>query len=728
MLVTVCLSVAVAPLSLGTASAGAAPSEGTVGTAKLAVGGSHTCVVAPTGTVQCWGLNSSGQLGDNSLANSKVPVNVGAYNGLSGVTAVTAGVFHTCALTAAGTVACWGLNSSGQLGNNSLVNSKVPVPVTGLSDVTAVAAGARHTCALVVGGTVQCWGDNSDGQLGNTSLVNSSVPVAVAGLTGVTAISAGSYHTCALVIGGTVECWGLNSSGQVGNRSLVNAKSPVPVIGVTDARAIAVGARHSCALIVGGTVQCWGLNSSGQLGNNTFVNSKVAVSVAALSNVTAIAAGASHTCALVVGGTVQCWGLNTSGELGNKNKASPKAKPKMPPPATKIPVPVPVNGLTGITAIGAGSQYSCALAVDGTVQCWGLNTSGQLGNNSRSNTHAPGPVVGVSGGTGITALSSGATHTCALLGNGTVECWGDNEEGQLGDGTLVDSGSPVAVIGVTGATAVVVGRHFSCALLVSATVDCWGYNMFGELGNGSVGGQSPLAGPVIALTGVIALASGDHHTCALSVTGTVQCWGWNLHGELGNDAVGVSGTPIAVAGLSGVTALTAEDFDSCALLVNSTMECWGYDGYGELGNGSTSDSASPVQVLNLSGVTAMAMKTDSAAACALLVDGTVQCWGYNGYGELGKGAITGISLTAGAVTDLSGVTAITIGDFHSCALLANGTVECWGYNSDDQLGDGTENNSGSPVAVIGVSGVSAITAADESSCALLATGTYTCWG
>jgi alpha-tubulin suppressor-like RCC1 family protein len=720
MVVVMLLPVVVAPIGAGGSSAGAAPSEGTVGSAKLAVGGSHACVLSADGTVRCWGLNSSGQLGNNSLVNAKGPVRVGGFLSLSDVTAIAAGTFHSCALLADGTVRCWGLNSSGQLGNNSLVNAKVPVLVHGLSGATAVAAGARHSCALVVGGTVQCWGQNDYGQLGNNSLANSEVPVAVSGLSGVTAIAVGEYHSCALLVGGTVKCWGLNTSGQLGNNSFLNAKVPVLVSGVTNARAIALGARHSCALLVGGTVQCWGLNSSGQLGNNSLANAKVPVLVSGLSGVTAIAGGTSHSCALVVGGTVECWGLNTSGQLG-----AVSVKPKTSSPVTKVPVQV--SNLTGVTAIGAGTQYSCALLVDGSAQCWGLNSSGQLGNSSLTNANAPVPVSGISGGTGITALASGATHACALLGNGTVECWGDNEEGQLGNGTLNGSATPVAVIGVTGAIAVDVGRHFSCALLVSATVDCWGYNLFGELGNGTIGGQSPLAGPVGDLTDVIALASGDHHTCALSVTATVACWGWNLHGELGNGSASASGSPLAVAGLTGVTALTAEDFDSCALLVNSTMECWGYNGYGELGNDTTSDSPTPGPVSNLSGVTAMAMKTDAAFACALLVDGTVQCWGYDGFGELGQGSVTDDSVTPGAVIGLSSVTAITIGEYHSCALLANGTVDCWGLNEEGQLGNGTNIDSAIPVAATGVSRVSAITAADEQTCALLAGGTYQCW-
>ncbi|MGA9761553.1 MAG: hypothetical protein WBQ14_03940 [Gaiellaceae bacterium] len=378
-------------------------------------------------------------------------------------TQISAGGFQTCALRSDGTVECWGSDSSGQLGNgNPLTNSSTPVIVSGLTNVTQIAAGKYHTCALRNDGTVWCWGENVYGQLGNSSTTDSSTPVEVQ-LTGVTEIDADGQFTCALINDGTVRCWGHDQAGQLGIGSTNNNanRTPQTVVSVGghgtlgNVTHITVGANHACALISGGTVDCWGLDDHGQLGNGGAIpgtNSASPVQVKGpggagyLTGVTEISGGRLHNCALLSDHTVWCWGDNDNGELGDGTKTSRS-------------VPVQVEDITA-TSISAGEYHSCALLQDGTAQCWGAAAFGQIGDGTTADTSTPVTVIGPGGFgvlDGIASISAGGgditetddyEHTCALTTDGTVVCWGQDNYGQLGDGnsgTGVMSVSPVGV-------------------------------------------------------------------------------------------------------------------------------------------------------------------------------------------------------------------------------------------------------------------------------------------
>jgi alpha-tubulin suppressor-like RCC1 family protein len=325
----------------------------------ITAGSTHTCALTVGGGVKCWGSNGGGQLGDGTTTDSTTPVDVSGLE--SGIVAISAGGQHSCAVTTAGGVKCWGGNDFGGLGNGSKDFSTTPVDVSGLgSGVIAVEAGLIHTCALTTAGSVKCWGYNSFGGLGNGETSESLVPVEVDGLaSGVSAIATGYEHSCALTTRGGVKCWGSGNGSALGNGSTAASLTPVDVLGLASgATAIAAGPDHACAATRGGAIKCWG----GNYGNTPVDIGPVP------GDITALAGGAGHSCALTGDGGVVCWGGNHYGQLGNGS-------------TTESAVLVEVSGLAGgIAAIDAGYDHTCALNGGGEVRCWGDNWTGQLGD------------------------------------------------------------------------------------------------------------------------------------------------------------------------------------------------------------------------------------------------------------------------------------------------------------------------------------------------------------
>jgi alpha-tubulin suppressor-like RCC1 family protein len=341
-----------------------------------------------------------------------------------------------------------------------------------------------------------------------------------AGTTIVPSITAGFTHTCSVTT--EARCWGDNRDGQLGDGTTTERLTPVPVVGLESGAVVSGSwAFHTCAIVGGGALKCWGGNDVGQLGDGTKVDRLTPVPVTGLSSgVEAVSLGSGHTCAITAGGRLQCWGFNTFGVLGNGGDS-----PSL--------VPVNVSGLAdGVEAVSAGLFHTCAIKSGGLL-CWGNNFDSQVGNEScQPSCSTPVQVSGLR--SGVAEVSAGAFHTCALLTDGRVKCWGSNEGGSLGDGTEIDRKTPVFVRGLSGVQAVSVGGLHTCALLESGGVKCWGSNSYGELGDGTKKDRkTPVAVRGLS-SGVQQIAAGGGHTCALLSGGGIRCWGSNRYGQLGN--------------------------------------------------------------------------------------------------------------------------------------------------------------------------------------------------
>ncbi|MBN1437764.1 MAG: hypothetical protein JW929_00005 [Anaerolineales bacterium] len=361
--------------------------------------------------------------------------------------------------------------------------------------------------------------------------------------------------------------------------------------------------------------------------------------------VRSIAAGWGFTLALTDAGNVKCWGAGSVCDGSTVNKSTP----------------VDVAGLAGIAAIAAGGGHACALTDAGGVKCWGLNNFGQLGNYTREASTDPVDVAGLSGG--VAAISAGGGHTCALTQTGGVKCWGQNDFGQLGDGTQNLSRVPVDVLGLNG--------------------------------------------------GVRAIASGGTHTCAVLESGGVRCWGFNGSGQLGNPDTDVAGryqpVPADVQGLSEAAVEAAAGFAvTCVRTERGGVKCWGQRGNGQLGDGLAPEgqkqsSFLPVDVFGLA-EGAVSIAVGGGTACAVTGAGALFCWGTQTGAE--DPAARDLSFAPVPVSGFSGgVATVSAGDMHVCVLTDSGIVKCWGNNLHGQLGDGTTENRHLPVEVVGLTQV-----------------------
>ncbi|MBN2358988.1 MAG: hypothetical protein JXR83_06015 [Deltaproteobacteria bacterium] len=776
----------------------------------LAAGSSHVCALLQSGHAMCWGNNWSGQLGDGTDDKRSRPVEVCATGSadtgdcvpLANIAAIACGDEHTCAVVA-GQIYCWGDGYYGKLGTGTTDDQLHPTPVctsgswdgtacvdaagavTGyLTGARAIAAGADHTCAIMSDGQARCWGYNYQGRLGDGTTTQRPTPVAVCDtgsgttcvpLTGVVALGLGENYTCALLDDTSVKCWGSNYYGQLGNGGDGSSQyNPVLVcasgygtgcVALADVTALTVGSYYACARLASGGAVCWGDNGDYEFGDGTTYSSDwptdvcatgtAGVDCAPFSGVASIEAGFSHTCAVTDGQALLCWGNNDNSRLGIgvvDNSGNP------------VDVCVAGGGVQCVPyanaiAVVAGEEHTCALIQSGlttAVQCWGENYNYELGDGTWDDRNRPGDVcasgawdgttcAGGSALVDVVAIAAGMAHTCALLVDSSVVCWGQNGSGQLGNPDWsypYDPSNPVSVCDGDGDTCAAVligvdevraGEYHTCALMLDGAVKCWGNNYYGRLGDGTTE-QRLGAVDVCAvgssddsscqpLQGATAIAVGDAFTCAIVAGGLVQCWGYNTSGQLGDGTVLERHNPVDVCRsgtsadgdcvpLTGASAIAAGSTHVCALVDDGGVEktfCWGSNDEGELGSGLAGIMPRPVDVC-ASGVGTTCQRLTGVAAiaagdlhtCALLNDGAVKCWGDRYKGELGDGlagstagrspnptdvCVTGNS-SDGDCVPLTGAVAIASRLYNTCALMADGTARCWGDNQYAQTGSG----------------------------------------
>ena len=692
----------------------------------VATGSQSTAVLRSDGTVwMCGDLSKYDRsiqvYGLNDYLFTAIPQQVAGLTGTVVELAVADARMY--ALKSDGTVWSWGMHWSAGLdlpGGNPYTGpsyTSTPSQVTGLSDVVAISSHTNHSLALKRDGTVWSWGKNTWGMIqweccklgiGNNSRDDSATPVQVLGpngvgyLTGITAIDTGRDQSLALRNDGTVWAWGENSYGYLGNGGTANSSVPTQVVGLTASTLLAPSSLTATS--VNGSVALSWSAVTGAKSYNVYRSTTRVGSGTLLGNTASI----NYSDTSAVSGTTYYYYVTA---VAGTMESIPSSKVVAQAGTSTVPT------VSTMKSVGGGFYHSAALGTDGSLWTWGSNNFGELGKGTTSDSSTPAKLSSISG---VNAVTGGNDHMVALKTDGTVWAWGYNYHGELGNGTKTGNtanSTPGQVLTaastpLTGITAVRGGFWHNLALKSDGTVWAWGNNDYGQLGNGSVTpsyGGVAYAAQVTGLSNVVAIAAGHWHSVAVKSDGSVWTWGltstsWdaNRNGQLGDGTTTTRLTPVRVLGvggvgyLSGVAKVAAGASFTLALKSDGTVYGWGTNLEGELGNGNKTTSLTPVQA----GVSNI---TDLAAgywlSLALKSDGTVWAWGQNDMGQLGNGttqALTGIS-TPAAVSGLSSVTAIHAGVSFGVALKSDGTVWAWGENASGQLGNSTTSNSSTPV-------------------------------
>ncbi len=683
---------------------------------------------------------------------------------------------HACALVG-GTAYCWGAGTRGELGTGVTNGSAVAVPVAG--SVTFASLSSRmpgeHSCGVSTTGAAYCWGNNAMGQLGNGLRTDASSPQPVAGALTFSKISTGLAHTCGLTTAGLAYCWGVNLFGQVGD-STVGTSYPSPVAvkmptGVTFTD-ISAGGNFTCAVANTGDGWCWGFGGQGNLGTGGLEDRRAPTKVVGVSGLAAISSGTSHSCGITAAGEGWCWGLAAAAGDGSASTAARMS-------------PVRVSGGHVFTEISAGDGKTCAAKSDGSLWCWGTNTNGQIGNGSTVNAIAPSPIPG--NGSKIVAIGFNTVGaTCALnVGGLGVSCWGQNNLGQLGDGSSTLRTTPVSVllpnavagaaasirpsatsfsqtgtaaIPVTNAPSVTIrdGRGYPVSgVTVTFSVVTGGGTMTGATATSDANGVATIGSWTLGSTAVTqilqasaTMSNGTVSRVQFYATATPATSAVSTMIKVSGDSVAHSGqgtTPLVTptvrilnaggqpvfgvtvtftAGASTTTAVT--DSTGTAAMLGSTVFAI---------SSTTTVTASAPGIAVPATFTVFGVVNSSSLRnthCAIAKsNGRAYCWGAGALGQLGDG--TTVTQRNYALPVSGAQTFVRISEqqaTHRCALTAAGAAWCWGSNSLGQLGDGTATNRSVPTLATVPNGVvfTQIVTQGVSTCALTAEGEVWCWG
>ncbi|CAA9357901.1 MAG: hypothetical protein AVDCRST_MAG68-4210, partial [uncultured Gemmatimonadetes bacterium] len=672
----------------------------------ITLGSMHTCALATTGQVSCWGSSELGAVGEGGREEVvAVPTIVAGGRRYS---ELDTGGYFTCALATDGAAYCWGENDVGQLGDGTLSNRRVPTAVLGGLRFQSISAGGGYACALTRERDTYCWGANAGGQLGNGGTANSSVPTLVTGGHKFTRVLAASWGACGIKADGATFCWGFKElpdrtyqvvtapeplaggvrfahiDGTGGSYCGLSTRAevycwgnqhdgrgtvwpePVRMAGIPRLMSLASSGDTSCGLAETGAVTCWGDNTLGQLGDGTWTSRVSAAPAHFTGNAVSLDSGA-RSCAMTAADEVYCWGMLGYGLAGNGQTGFALA-------------PAPVSG-GPFKSVSAGDYYiSCGVKSDDLAYCWGDSMLGSAFLGMRSTVPARMP-----GAHRFTTFDAGYFSGCGLGFDGKAYCWSSTHL----------SATPAVVAAPAALREVKVELGDQCALGGDSLVYCWGDNDYGQFGNGGTA-RSALT-PVVGGGGMKYRAITMHYmrTCGITVTDDAYCWGAGPNGELGDGGTASRHSPVAVAGGHKFMSIATGYFHTCGVTLAGATYCWGSNYVGELGS-NIGNSAVPVRVPGLPEMASVA--AGQQYTCGISKAGAAYCWGRNTSGELGNGQLGPWRVpTPTAVGGGIRFQSLTLASGHACGMSQEGTAYCWGEISFGTTGDGSTNYPNTPL-------------------------------
>jgi len=709
--------------------------------AALSVGGTHSCVIRMDSTTWCWGYGNYGQIGDGGVyASGTMPNQVQFENNLSAIS-ISTGYFHSCAILSDNSMQCWGRNEQGQLGIGSLDNKHSPTKVQLPQGRTALAIslGNSHTCAILDDFSIRCWGNNDFGQIGDGTTDDRTTPssVILSGLNNPLQISSGYDSTCALFDDGSLQCWGSNDYGQLGIGSTTQSSSPQSLNSIShlEASSVTVGNYFACANFHDGSPRCWGIGTSGQLG--TGLNSN--------SNVPTLAKdyfGANEDGFMLVQGTETSIPIHVAGwefdstlmsvlPLGLEWNDSTNS--------IRLDGRLPIGNYTTIVQFTAGS-YTANVAVDIMI----IERIDPWSDRVPSHTHGMAILDDVDSNFPLD-LDVGGSHSCYISVSKYNYCQGLNSNGQLGEGSTTQRATPYKISTFEQPLkSISAGPAHTCAINFEGSLYCWGRGNTGELGIGSTPTSETQPREVtIEANGLeynkaLQVEVGTSHSCSLFDDLQLYCWGYNNYGQLGINSVSQQTRPqvVSLPLEQRATDVSLGNGHTCAIVLNGSVYCWGYNAYGQLGDNTTTNSPIPILTHLPQGRTAIAISSGNDHSCAILDNNSVYCWGYNGNKQLGSSLNPSRSLIPlfAELPTGSSVVELSMGTSFSCAVLENGSAYCWGYNNYNQV-EG-QSNSNLPNTVLipvhveleSIYRIVSLSSGSEHACAVLENGEITCWG